>query len=366
MNRRRVLQAGMGLALASKTITAYEQRDMDAVASTLLDATASGQVAAAALYVEQGGAVFARAFGAAKDEDAIFLLASISKPMVVAAIMTLIEKGLFDLEDPVKRFLPEFTGEGRDRTTIRHLFTHLSGLPDQLPENERLRARHAELDEFVERAIRTPLVFQPGSKYGYSSMGILLASEVARRISGKSISVLVDETVFQPLGMTRSALGLGRLTPETLMRCQVEHAAPESGAGDTTAESWDWNSDYWRRLGAPWGGVHGSAIDVARFLVAFLRPQGKLLRPDLARNMVKNHNPAGVRPRGLGFDLGSELCGPRSSRSVFGHEGSTGTVCWADPESDSICVVLTTLPAHAADPHPRDVAARHAANAVSK
>lgn len=366
MNRRRVLQIGMGLTFASATATAYEQRDMDAAANTLLGATASGQVAAAALYVEQGGDVFAQGFGAAKDEGAIFLLASISKPMVVAAIMTLYEKGMFDLEDPVNRYLPELAGDGRDRITMRHLFTHQSGLPDQLPENERLRAEHAELDVFVERAMRTPLVFQPGSTYGYSSMGILLASEVARRISGKSISVLVDECVFRPLGMTNSALGLGRLTPESLMRCQVEHAAPEAGAGDTAAKSWDWNSDYWRKLGAPWGGVHGSAVDVARFLGAFLRPQGELLQPELARNMVKNHNPPGVRPRGLGFDLGGELCGPRSSRSVFGHEGSTGTRCWADPETNSMCVVLTTLPAHAADPHPRDVAARHAANAVRK
>ena len=147
----------------------------------------------------------------------------------MAAVMTLYDRKLFDLDDPVCKFLPEFSGDSRDKITIRHLLTHVSGLPDQLPENAKLRARHAELAEFVQGAIRTPLLFAPGSRYRYSSMGILLASEVAQRISGKSIATLVDETVYKPLEMKNSALGLGRLKLDALMRCQVENAAPESG-----------------------------------------------------------------------------------------------------------------------------------------
>ena len=78
---------------------------------------------------------------------------------------------------------------------MRQLMTHVSGLPDQLPENSTLRARHAPLGEFVRGAMKTPLLFAPGSEYRYSSMAILLAAEVAQRISGKSISTLVAETV---------------------------------------------------------------------------------------------------------------------------------------------------------------------------
>jgi CubicO group peptidase (beta-lactamase class C family) len=65
----------------------------------------------------------------------------------------------------------------------------------------------------------------------------------------------------------------------------------------------------------------------------------------------------------LGFDLsaGGEGC----SEGAFGHTGSTGTRCWADPNSDTICVVLTTLPARAVDPHPRDLASDRVAEAVS-
>ena len=88
--------------------------------------------------------------------------------------MTLFDRGEFQLDDPLKKFIPQFTGEGRDQATIRHLLTHVSGLPDQLPENDALRRKHAGLAEFVEQAIRTPLLFAPGSRYQYSSMAILL------------------------------------------------------------------------------------------------------------------------------------------------------------------------------------------------
>ncbi len=316
------------------------------------------------MHVRHQDTVFAKSFGKAKTTDAIFLLASISKPISLAAVMTLFDAGEFVLEDPVQKFIPEFKGDGRERITMRHVMTHNSGLPDQLPENAKLRASHAALSEFVKGAIRTPLLFPAGARYSYSSMAVLLASEVARRISGRPIASLVAGSVCKPLKMTNSALGVGHLDPASLMRCQTERAAPESGAGDPSSTNWDWNSDYWRKLGAPWGTAHGSASDVAKFLNAFLHPEGKLLRPETARMMIRNHNPPGMRPRGLGFDLGPQLIGPMNGETVFGHTGSTGTICWADPKTDSSCVVLTTLPGRAVTPHPRDIAARRVADAI--
>lgn len=331
----------------------------------LAKAAAEGQIHAASLYVRHQGAEFARPFGAAKSADDIFLLASISKPISVAAVMTLYDQGRFDLDDPVKKFIPEFTGDGREQISIRQLLTHVSGLPDQLPENETLRKRHAALSDFVQGAIKTPLLFQPGSPYRYSSMAILLAAEIAQRITKKDFKTIVDETVFQPLKMTRSALGLGPFKLEETMRAQVENAAPESGAGDPSAKEWDWNSPFWRNLGAPWGGAHGSAPDVARFFAEFLHPSGKALKPDTARLMVRNHNREGLTPRGLGFAVGAQAGGKGCSEQTFGHTGSTGTLCWADPATDTICVVLTTLPWQAATPHPARLASDRVASAVS-
>ncbi len=325
---------------------------LHASAQTLASAVADGQVHAASLCVRQGAAEFAQAFGAAKSADEIFLLASISKPISVAALMTLYDADRFNLDDPVKRFVPEFTGEGRERITLRQLLTHVSGLPDQLPENQTLRQRRAPLESFVSGTVRTPLLFEPGSRYSYSSMGILLATEVAERITGKDFASFVDEAVFQPLGMKRSAMGLGRFKLEETMRAQVEKAAPESGAGDAAAKDWDWNSPFWRKLGAPWGGAHASAPDVARFFAEFVHPTGKILKPETARLMLRNNNREGIVPRGLGFAIGQKAGGKGCSEQTFGHTGSTGTLAWADPATDTVCVVLTTLPWRAVTPHP--------------
>lgn len=363
MKRRGLLQAGLGFVMGAPLVAALSRKKLDIAEEVLQSATDSHQVTAAALYVRHRDEVVAKSFGAAKTIDASFLLASISKPITVAAVMTLMDAGEFKLNDPVRKFLPTFRGDGRNKITMQQLFTHNSGLPDQLPENSRLRAAHAPLSEFVNAALRTPLLFGPGTKFGYSSMAILLASEVARRITGQPIATLVDERVCRPLGLKHTALGIGQLDKDRLVRCQVEDAAPESGSGDVTTKSWDWNSDYWRKLGVPWGGAHGSAGDVGRFLDAFLHPRGNLLRPETCRLMIRNHNPPNMRPRGLGFDLGSRLTGP-DRKDVFGHTGSTGTLCWADPKSDSVCVVLTTLPGRAVKSHPRSVASGHVAKAV--
>jgi CubicO group peptidase (beta-lactamase class C family) len=149
-----------------------------------------------------------------------------------------------------------------------------------------------------------------------------------------------------------------------MVLCQMEGAAPESGGGDPAAKEWDWNSPYWRKLGAPWGGTHASAPDLARFLDEFLHARGQAVKPEMARQMIQNHNPAGFTPRGLGFGVGQEAGSPGCSEQTFGHTGSTGTLCWADPETETICVVLTSLPRRAVQPHPRELAAERVAAAV--
>ena len=255
MQRRTFLQSGLAASLGTSLLATVRQDKLDAAAELLAKAAAAGQVQAAALHVRRGTNIFARSFGASRSADDMFLLASISKPMSVAALMTLCDQGKFRLDDAVRKFIPEFSGEARDKITVRQLLTHVSGLPDQLPENQSLRKRHATLSQFVERAIRTPLLFEPGSRYRYSSMGILLASEVAHRISGTGFLRFIDEVVFRPLEMERSALGLGRFKLEEMMRCQVAESAPESGSGDPATSSGS------RTTGRSLAGSEASRVD---------------------------------------------------------------------------------------------------------
>ena len=111
--------------------------------------------------------------------NAIFLLASLTKPIVYLAAMKLVERGQLCLSDRVTRYLPEFAAYHKEDILVSHLFTHTSGLPDMLPNNIELRKAHAPLEEFAKAAIRdTVPLFQAGTKLSYQSMGTLVVAEI--------------------------------------------------------------------------------------------------------------------------------------------------------------------------------------------
>src|SRR5260370_42337906 len=153
MKRRTFLGTALAFAAAPPLFPALRRGRWDDAAEVLARATARKQVAAAVLCVVQKGESFTRPFGKAASADAMFLLGSISKPINVAAVMPLFDQGKFRLDDRVKKFLHAFTGDGRDRVTIRHLLTHTSGLPDQLANNNQLRKQHAPLTELAAQAL---------------------------------------------------------------------------------------------------------------------------------------------------------------------------------------------------------------------
>ena len=323
---------------------------------------ADGRVQGASILVTRGAKRFARNFGTAKGTEPIFLLASITKPMTAAVVMTLVDEGKLSLDDKVVQFFPAFTGEGRETITVRHLLTHTAGLPDMLADDEMLREKGAGLSAYREGAIRAPLKFAPGTKYSYASMGILLSAEIAQKITGRPIADLAEQRVLKPLKMTRTSFGLrGRDNAQTVAS-QPSPAMTE--AGKKSWPSWNWNSVYWRNLGAPWGGALGSAADIAKFYDEFAGKRGRVVKPATAELMITNQSPPGVKASGLGFDLppsvGAPACGPKT----FGHNGSTGTLSWADPATGTICVVLTTLYEAAVRPHPTHLVSEVVAEAV--
>jgi CubicO group peptidase (beta-lactamase class C family) len=290
--------------------------------------TSSGEVSEAALLVSHATATVA-----SLKPDRVFLLASITKPMTATAVMILSDRGLVHLNDPVRKFIPEFTGDGRELIAVRHLLTHTSGLPDMLPENTELRKRHAPLADFVAATCKTPLLFKPGTEVRYQSMGILLAAEIVERVARTRLREFLRRELFEPAAMTDTSLGLGGRGIADTAQCQVE--------GDN---DWNWNSPYWRDLGAPWGGAHSTAADVTRLLELFLHPDGRVLKPETARSMIVNQTKL-ADPWGLGWMIKPGTFGQGCSPAAFGHYGSTGTMAWADPKTNLTCVLLTTKPA---------------------
>ena len=283
--------------------------------------------------------------------DAIFLLASITKPVVYLGALMLVERGLLNLSDPVTRYLPDFAAHHKEATLVQHLFTHTSGLPDMLPNDKSLRAEHAPLERFIAGAIRdTVPLFPAGTNFSYQSMGTLVVAELIQKISGLSIHDYLQREIIDRLRLKSTRLGSKGLPEQRIVRVQTP---------DWHGEDFGWNSKYWRELGAPWGTMFSTPDDFA-VICQLLLGGGKvgdvrLVSPATVRQMTTNRLddypelPEPIRrtqPWGLGWKLNTPgtsgaLC-DLLGRRAFGHTGSTGNLLWMDPESGGFCILFTT------------------------
>lgn len=325
----------------------------------------TGTIPALSLHVQQRGRTTGvHHFGTRKlnqstavDSRTLFLVASLTKPMVAMATLILVERGQVLLNQQVHELLPEMKEAGKRTMTVRHLLTHTSGLPDMLPNNEELRNSHAPLSRFVEESCHTELIFPPGRTAQYQSMGYALLGEIIQRVSGRSCADFLQQELFHPLGMTQSFLGLPSDSPDHQRVAEIELVEPLR-----SATSWNWNSAYWRELGAPWGGVLTTAEDLAKFLRMMLAGRNAdqhsaPLSPESLREAVENrlHDFAAISDserRARGWGLGWRL-NWKDHRHAFcdllpndvaGHWGATGTLFWIDPAREMGVVLLGTRP----------------------
>ena len=292
-------------------------------------------------------------------DDAMFLVASITKPIVASAAMLLVERGLLTLSDKVTDYIPEFGRNGKNAVRIRHLLTHTSGLPDMLPDNVDLRKNHAPLSAFVEGTCEVELDFPAGRGVRYQSMGFAILGEVIQRVTGVSCADFVRREIFEPLGMIDSWLGL----PDEAFDGDapvVDRVTEVLVPDEMVGQDWNWNGRYWRQLGAPWGGLITTAADLAFFCQMMLGqpPNGvQILSPATIRAATRNQLEMmadvpevdrRTRPWGLGWRLNwpahSANFGDFMGSRTYGHWGATGTVLWIDPDQNSFAVLLTTKP----------------------
>lgn len=313
---------------------------------------------AAVLVGRAGKAIAPRYFGRQGPEadaeplrrDAMFYMASITKPVIYLAGMMLVERGLLNLSDRVTRYLPEFVGEGKESAQVLHLFTHTSGLPDELPSNAELRRSHSPLKRFVEESLKAALLFAPGTRFSYASCGTILVAEIVQRLSGRSIAEFVRREILDPLGLRSTGLGSQGFARERLVRATVPDYQKDS--------EFSWNSKYWQEFGSPAGGLFSTPEDYA-VICSMMLNGGKwgdvrLISPATARMMTTNRLddlpdlPEPVRrtqPWGLGWRLNHlgqpDSWGDLLGRHVFGHTGSSGNLVWMDPQTQGFCILLT-------------------------
>jgi CubicO group peptidase (beta-lactamase class C family) len=156
---------------------------------------------------------------AANTIDTPFRIVSLSKQFTAAAIFRLEAEGKLGIDDPVHKYLPEFSELSYRRISIHHLLTHTSGLP-RIPESVMGQIRWGTMsraatpvDDYVRLAVKTPLKFEPGAAYEYSNFGYRVLAAVIVRITGRDYADFMEQELFQPLGMKNS--GVARLTRPT-------------------------------------------------------------------------------------------------------------------------------------------------------
>jgi CubicO group peptidase (beta-lactamase class C family) len=288
-----------------------------------------------------------------------YLIASLTKPVVSLLAVQLAAQGRFWLNEHLRTFRPDFRRGPLRTITLRHLLTHSSGLPDMLPENEQLRAAHASVADFATATAQQDPAFQPGSAISYCSMGFALLQSVIETTAAESLPQLLHNNLFTPLGMHNSWLGLPAANAATLL----EQCLPcELPPGQSPETDWNWNSLYWRTLGAPWGGMTSSAADLGKLLGCIadngrLAGGQQLIAPAVISASLSSQTrcmaalPAPdreSRPWGLGWRLNwPDHHGCFSDflpAAAAGHWGATGTLMWVDLASGRWCVILTNQP----------------------
>ncbi len=352
----------------------FSSERLDGVRQLLTNAHASDDLMGAAMQVTRGGVALEpicvgrrRLADEAEvvERDTIFLVASITKPIVTASVARLIERGEVSLDDRVADLVPGFEASGKEGVRVRHLMTHTSGLPDQIPENRAYREAHRPLSDFVARTCELPLAFDPGTKVSYQSSGIAMLGEIVERVTGTGLPDHLNEIFFAPLGLKDTSLGIQTRSDRESDVVMAGEGLTHGGSGT----DFDWNSDYWRGFGAPWGGLLTTVEEMTRLMLLF-RAGGELdgvrcLNEATVHATVTDHSSAlpdldprdRVRQRwGLGWRLGgrnTSSYGDLTSDNTYGHGGATGTEAWCDPDADVTCVIFTNDPDAASWLRPR-------------
>src|SRR5437764_7689758 len=160
--------------------------------------------------VKDGQIILAKSFGFANVEhqvpvkpETIFQSGSMGKQFTATAVMMLVEAGKLSLSDPITKFFSD-APDGWKNITVRHLLTHTAGTTDY-PSDFDFRRDYSE-DELLKRAEAIPLSFLPGEKWSYSNLGYVLLGILIHRVSGQFYGDLLQERVFQPLGMTTARI----------------------------------------------------------------------------------------------------------------------------------------------------------------
>jgi len=282
--------------------------------------------------------------------DAIFDLASITKPVATASsVMLLVEQGKIRLLDPVKDYVPGFvpfvddSGRVAEDARIYHLLTHTSGLPPYTNADTAaaLLGRPCETDSLVAYIARLPKIAPPGTEFHYSCLGYITLAGIVKKVTGQPINEFAKQHLFEPLGMHDTGYLPGPEKLDRVVPTEMVNGEPLVGRVH----------DPLARLQ---GGVSGNAglfstaddlLKFARMLLNGGELDGvRVFSPLTVERMTTLYPRVAFAGRGLGWDVSSAYAsngGDLFPPSGFGHTGYTGTSIWVDRDTRTIVILLT-------------------------
>jgi CubicO group peptidase (beta-lactamase class C family) len=307
--------------------------------------------------------------------DTIFRIRSETKPVTGVAMMMLYEQGLWSLDDPVTKFVPQFeklqvvTGVDADGklvlepasrpATMRELMTHTAGFAYGLTEDgpadtAYFRAgvlQSASLQEMIDRIAELPLVNQPGARWRYSA-ATDIQGYIVEKLSGMSLADFMATRIFKPLGMVDTGFYVPAEKRQRL--ATLYDADPATGRLMPQPDRVD-DVTIPPGMASGGGGLYSTAQDYARFAQMILNGGEfggvRLLKPETVALMRENHLPPsfsvtsnGIRPSPLGEGVGFGLDFAVVTDTALSHQpvgkgtlswgGSSGTWFWIDPTND--------------------------------
>lgn len=319
--------------------------------------------------------------GSAMTADTVFWIASMTKAITSTAAMQLVEQGRLSLDAPIADVLPElaspqvlegFDGAGEPRLrparrpiTLRHLITHTAGFCYDIwnPEIGRYMERRGipGVISCENRALTTPLTFDPGDRWDYG-INIDWVGKAVERVSGQRLGDYFAQHLFGPIGMTDTGF---RLSAEHRTRLAGMHARDDGGA--LAAIEFELPQQPEFQMGG--GGLYGTAADYLAFARIFLNEGraagGQVLKPETVRLMGQNAMgalnvrllktalpaysndaeffPGMVKKWGLGFMISTAPVPGRRSAGSLAWAGLGNTYFWIDPEKGVAGVILMQL-----------------------
>jgi CubicO group peptidase (beta-lactamase class C family) len=264
-------------------------------------------------------------------------VASLTKVVgTTTALAQLVEQRLVQLDSPVQRYVPDWTGPDKERVTVRHLLTHTSGLPSFRPYDQQTQRP----DSLRRLLFATQLERAPGDSMVYSDIGAFMMGEVIERVSRERLDRYFARHIFWPLRMRETMFNPGRQ-----LRGRVAPTEIDSLRGGLVRGKVHDERAYYLGGVAAHAGIFSTGADLARFATMLLRggtlDGARILRAETIGQFTA-YADSGWSNRALGWQKApAAWAGEYMSSRAFGHTGFTGTSFAVDPELDLYVILLS-------------------------